>query len=249
MDNFFSDIDMSQHDKRFKDMYGTLNGEQRSVVDLACVGLEYQVLRSKALFEDKPLPQAPANANYIHLQARGGRGKSYVTTCIISKALSLGLVVCVSSFAGIAAILLPLGQTCHRTYGLPLDVQEKRPSILTTRSAGGRRLAHASVHIIDEFECFHKNLFEEASAVTTRCVNDLFNAGSREPFGGAMCMLVGDRHQTLPINKGLSNDQATLYAMVRASPLFNHFTTVELVSPRGTISTTQSPFCLTDHPK
>lgn len=88
-------------------------------------------------------------------------------------------MVCVSSFAGIAAILLPLGQTCHRTYGLPLDVQEKRSSILTTRSAGGRRLAHASVHIIDEFECFHKNLFEEASAVTTRCVNDQEVVGVR----------------------------------------------------------------------
>jgi len=234
VDHFFNNIDKAQQDKRFKDMYATLNSEQREFVDMACVGLEYQVLRSKALFENTPLPHPPDNANFLHLQARGGRGKSYVTTCVIAKALSLGLVVCVSSFAGIAAILLPLGQTCHRTYGLPLDVQEKRPSSLTTRSVQGRRLAHASVHIIDEFECFHKNLFEEASAVTTRCSNDLWNTGSTDPFGGAFCLLVGDRHQTLPINKGLSNDQATLFAMVRASPLFDKFTTVELFKPQRT---------------
>ena len=215
-------------------MYGTLNKEQKKFMDFASEALDYQVARMNALLNDTPLPEGPPSSNFLCLQARGGRGKTWVTTCIIAKALSLGLVVAVSSFAGVAAQLLPFGATCHRTYGLQLSVDEVHPSTLTSRSAQGKRLAHTSVHVIDEVDCLHKNLFQAASDVTVRCVNDIWNLGTTEPFAGAFCLLVGDCHQCLPITRGMSNDQAVLYSLVRSSELFAHFSVTVLTIAQRT---------------
>ena len=225
---FFRDIDVDAEEVTFTDMYATLNPEQRAFVDKACIGLQHQVARREALKDRRPLPPIPDSERYFHLQARGGRGKSYVTKCIIAKALHLRLIPCVSSFAGIAAILLPLGQTCHKTYGLQLDTSAPAPSSLTTRSAQGLHLGESSLHVIDEADCLHRHLAEAASAVTTRCVNDRYDTHVATPFGGAMVLLVADKHQSLPITKGIVNDDIVIASMVRSSPLFAHFTTSEL---------------------
>ena len=119
----------------------------------------------------------------------------------------------------------------NRWGGRRRRVGDSPPSSPATRYRRRDICSRGIPQYVIEFECFHKNHFEECSAVTTRCVNTLYNIESSEPFGGSFCLLVGDRHQTLPINKGISNDQATLYAMVRASPLFGNFTTV--LSPKG----------------
>jgi hypothetical protein len=185
----------------YTDMYATLNSEQKTFVDRACRALQHQVTRREALLNGTPVPAIPSDERYLHLQARGGRGKSYVTRCIIAKALSMRLMVCVSSFAGIAAILLPHGQTCHKTYGLPLETTEFVPSSLTTRSAQGLLLAEAALHIVDEADCLHKHLFTAASEVTTRCVNEKWGIKCGLPFGGAAVLLAADKHQSLPITR------------------------------------------------
>jgi hypothetical protein len=222
---FFKDIDNDKEGRTFTAMYATLNEEQRAFVDKACIGLQHQVARREALKERRPVPDIPDDERYFHLQARGGRGKSYVTKCIIAKALHLRLIPCVSSFAGIAAILLPLGQTSHKMYGLPLDTSAPTPSSLTTRSAQGLHLGEASLHVIDEADCLHGYLAEAASAVTTRCVNDRYDTNVAIPFGGAMVMLIADKHQSLPITKGIVNDDIVIDSMVRSKPLFAYFST------------------------
>ena len=225
---FFRDIDVGAEEATFTAMYETLNPEQRAFVDKACRGLQHQVARREALKNRTPVPDIPDNERYFHLQARGGRGKSYVTKCIIAKALHLRLIPCVSSFAGIAAILLPMGQTCHRTYGLPLDTSGPAPSSLTTRSAQGLRLGETALHVIDEADCLHRHLFESASSVTSRCVKDRYGVATAKPFGDAMVLLLADKHQSLPITKGLANDDVIVHSMLRSSPLFAYFTTSEL---------------------
>jgi hypothetical protein len=225
---FFREVDVEEEGATFIAMYETLNHEQKAFVDKACKCLQHQVVRREALKNRTPLPDIPDSECFLHLQARGGRGKSYVTKCIIAKALHLRLIPCVSSFAGIAAILLPLGQTCHKTYGLSLDTSNPAPSTLTTRSAQGAHLAETSLHIIDEADCLHKYLAEAASSVTARCVKDRYGVTSNKPFGGAMVLLVADKHQTLPICKGITNDDITIASMVRSSQLFSHFCSSEL---------------------
>jgi hypothetical protein len=229
---FFMDIDVGAEETTFTDMYSTLNPEQKAFVDKACTGLQHQVARKEALQAGRPPPAVPDSECYLHLQARGGRGKSYVTKCIIAKALHLRLIPCVSSFAGIAAILLPLGQTCHKTYGLQLETSAPAPSTLTTRSAQGRHLAESSLHVIDEADCLHGNLFEAAASVALRCVKDKYATAGDQPFGGAMVVLVGDKHQTLPITKGISNDDTTIHSMLRSRPIFGHFAISELTIPQ-----------------
>jgi hypothetical protein len=229
---FFRDIDVGGEGATFAAMYDTLNPEQKAFVDKACTGLQHQVARKEALRAGRPPPAVPDSECYLHLQARGGRGKSYVTKCIIAKALHLRLIPCVSSFAGIAAILLPLGQTCHKTYGLQLETSAPAPSTLTTRSAQGRHLAESSLHVIDEADCLHGNLFEAAASVALRCVKDKYATAGDQPFGGAMVVLVGDKHQTLPITKGISNDDTTIHSMLRSRSIFGHFASSELTIPQ-----------------
>jgi hypothetical protein len=227
--DFVVEVDVAAEDARFKEMYATLNAEQKVFADKAIEGLQYQALRMAALREKKPLPPVPAeNRRYFHLQARGGRGKSYVTKCVIAKALSMGLAICVSAFTGVAAILLPRGQTCHRAYGLMLDVSEPLPSPLPTGSSQGIQLGLAALHVIDEVECLHRYLFEASVDVTKRCVNSMWQTHTEDPFGGAMVIISGDWHQTLPISPGINNDDVTVNSLVRSSPIFANFTTTVL---------------------
>jgi len=222
-------VDPLAEEARFNEIYATLNAEQRVFADAALAGLVHQKARADALAEGRPVPPLPAGTSALfHLQARGGRGKSYVTKCIIAKALSMGLVVVVSAFSGVAAVLLPGGQTCHRTYGLMIDVSEPLPSPLSTGCAQGKLLGVASLHIIDEVECLHRYLFEAAADVSTRCVNAMWGTATEEPFGGAMAIISGDWHQTLPITTGFSNDEVTINSLVRSSHLFSRFKTTVL---------------------
>ena len=231
---FFANVDMDHQKDLHRKMYATLNEEQVKFVDVALQGLEHQAARMRALREGTVVPDTPQpNCNNLHLQARGGRGKSYVNICIIAKALSMGLMVSVSAFSGVAAILLPHGQTCHRTYGLMLEVNEPQPSMLTTRCAQGGVLAHTALHILDECDALHKNLFIAASDVATRCVNEKWGQDSTEPFGGAMVILSGDKHQCLPvITGGLNNDDMTIFSLLRSSAQFTPFATTVLNLPQ-----------------
>ena len=222
---FFSGIDRFEEGQLFDAMYETLNGEQKVFVDKCCRALQHQVARKEALKQDLPEPSIPDEERFLHLQARGGRGKSYVTKCILAKALHLGIIESVSSFAGIAAILLPMGRTCHQTYGLMLDTSAPGHSTLTTRSAQGKHLGECFFHVIDEVECLHQHLFNAASEVTTRCVNARWGTSTDLPFGGSMVLILGDMHQGLPISKGIVNDDVTISSMVRASPIFARFHT------------------------
>ena len=108
------------------------------------------------------------------------------------------------------------------------DTSTPAPSSLTTRSAQGLHLAEAALHIIDECDCLHKHLFEAASDVARRCVNARWDIASTKPFGGAMAFILGDKHQTLPISKGIVNDDIIINSMVRTSRLFAYFATSEL---------------------
>jgi hypothetical protein len=50
-------------------------------------------------------------------------------------------------------------------------------------------------------ECLHRYLFETASEITRHCVNEFWDTDTKDPFGGAMVLIIGDKHQTLPITK------------------------------------------------
>jgi len=233
--DFCKSIDVEGAATSYASMYSTLNPEQAAFVTKAVEGLQYQVARKAALEAGTAPPQIPHPLRFMYLQARGGRGKSYVTKCVIYKAIQLGLLPAVSSFCGVAAILIPLGQTCHRTYGLPLSSSEPAPSSLTTRSAQGQVLANTYLHIIDEIGCFHKYHFEASASVSARCVQEKFGTGGELPFGGAMVLAVGDYHQTLPITTGIVNDDVTLNSIWRSSDIFQRFAQTTLTLPQRSV--------------
>ena len=229
IDTFVNTINKSKEAEIFTALYAALNPEQKRFADDAIKGLEHQAMRIDALKRGVRAPDLPpGTTRCFHLQARGGRGKSFVTKCIIAKALAMGLVVMVSAFTGVAAILLPRGQTCHKAYGLPLDVSQPTPSTLSTGMAQAKLLAVASLHVIDEVECLHRFLFEAASDVVVRSINAFWNVREQGVFGGSMVLLSGDYHQTLPITAGLNNEDVLLHSLVRSSAKFAGFNSSKL---------------------
>jgi hypothetical protein len=233
IDTFLSSINKNKEEETFTALYAALNPEQKGFADDAIKGLQYQAVRLAALKRGDRVPELPqGTTRCFHLQARGGRGKSFVTKCVIAKALAMGLVVCVSAFTGVAAILLPRGQTCHKAYGLPLDVSQPTPSSLSTGMAQSKLLAVAALHVIDEVECLHRYLFDAASEVVVRSVNAFWRAREQGPFGGSMVLISGDYHQTLPITAGLNNEDVLLHSLVRSSPKFADFATTKLTIPQ-----------------
>lgn len=231
---FTRSVNVVMEEETWKGLYAALNIEQKAFADNAFKGLDFQQLRISALLRGERAPELPPGVTRcFHLQARGGRGKSFVTKCVIAKALSMGLVVVVSAFTGVAAILLPRGLTCHKTYGLPLDVSQPQPSSLSTGMAQAKLLAVTALHVIDEVECLHRYLFEAASDVVVRSVNKFWPiARTRDTFGGAMVLISGDWHQTLPITAGVTNDDVLIHSLVRSSPKFEAFKTTKLVRPQ-----------------
>jgi hypothetical protein len=223
-------------------MYNSLNVEQKEIMDSLKGALDHEAAYVAAERAGSALPPRPSGLQrYIHVQARAGRGKTHLTLCAIAYARSLSLAVCVSSFTGVAASLLPGGITAHKQYGLPLDssIMEPRPSSLSTNSLQGQFLRATSFHVIDEIESLHRVYFEEASRITTLCAlqDDCSSAAAAAelpPFAGAVVLLTGDLHQTLPIVPGISNESSQLASLVRYSPIYRHFTTRQLTIPQRT---------------
>lgn len=226
----------------YSSMYNSLNVEQKEIMDSLKGALDYEAANLAAERAGSPPPPPPSGLQrYTHVQARAGRGKTHLTLCAIAYARSLSLAVCVSSFTGVAASLLPGGITAHKQYGLPLDssIMEPRPSTLSTNSLQGQFLRATSFHVIDEIESLHRVYFEEASRITTLCAlqDDCSSAAAAAelpPFAGAVVLLTGDLHQTLPIVPGISNESSQLASLVRYSPIYRHFTTRQLTIPQRT---------------
>ena len=100
-------------------LVGHLNPDQRTIFDQAINAVNDR--RQKLIF----------------VYGHGGTGKTFVWRAIISTFRSEGKIVLAVASSGIAALLLPSGQTAHSKFKIPLDLSDESMCNIK-KNAGGR---------------------------------------------------------------------------------------------------------------
>ena len=160
---------------------------------------------------------------FIHLDAPGGTGKTYVVNMILDRVRLDGKIALAVASSGIASTLMNGGRTAHSTFKLPLNlVNVEHPCCNVDKGTDlARVLTNTDLIVWDEFTMSHKRAFEAVD----RTLRDLKNPDML--FGGVTMLISGDYRQTLPIiPKGSKFDE--INACLHSSGLWEHIRTYRL---------------------
>jgi tRNA(Met) C34 N-acetyltransferase TmcA len=97
----------------------------------------------------------------VFLRAAAGRGKTYLLNTLIAYVRGSSRGTVASATTGIAAMAYPGGQTAHKTFGLPLTVNDDvagpntLASSLSLEGPAATALRYAAVIIVDEVSMLH----------------------------------------------------------------------------------------------
>ena len=123
----------------------------------------------------------------------GPGGKTYLYTFIIHWLKAFNCKVIASAMTGIAAILLPGGQTTHKTFCIPIPCLDNSTCRISPSSQYAEQLRTTLLFIIDEASMLSRHQYEAIDQV----IRDI--TGNDILFGGKIFVLGGDFRQTLPV--------------------------------------------------
>ena len=176
------------------DCYEGLNFEQSKVMKLC---LDYFQQKKRNL-EGNPSTPRP-----FHLLVHGGpgTGKSFLANRMVQAAENLNLRVVSMAFTGIAAGLIPGGDTCHHTLSINCGLSTScyPPTLRPEKVTELRRLLAPdtlAMVIIDEISF----IGPEMLAIVQRRLNEIIqNDDPNCKFGGLAVVLMGDFYQLPPV--------------------------------------------------
>ena len=138
----------------------------------------------------------------IFIHGHAGTGKTFVYNTLYQRLVGAGKKVLCVAYSGIAASLLPKGQTAHSAFKLKLNMtDDDYASTLRMQSKQAQKLRELDFIIWDEISMVPK--------FALKAVDQLFRdlTGLDVPFGGKCVIVGGDFGQTLPVVKnGSRND-------------------------------------------
>jgi hypothetical protein len=196
-----------------------LNPAQRQVYDAVLAAVDRA---------DRHMGGAEGHSNVFFIDGLGGAGKTFVYKCLLAKVRGQvddrgdpKIALSVAS-SGIAALLLPGGQTAHRQFKLPLkNVSSTSTCTIGRTSELADLIRAASLIVWDEAPMMHRHLFEALD----RTLQDIVQPGvpppQRLPFGGKVVVLGGDFRQVLPVVPRATNQQV-VRASLNKSELWQH---------------------------
>jgi hypothetical protein len=128
------------------------------------------------------------------LHGSGGTGKTFVYQSIINYVRSQSqIVLCVAS-SGIAALLLPGGQTAHSMFKLPIENMNSDSFCAIAKNSQRADLLRKTALVVwDEAGPQHRH----AAQALDRTCRDICDI--EQPFGGITVVFGGDYRQTLPV--------------------------------------------------
>ncbi|KAL0459082.1 UNVERIFIED_CONTAM: hypothetical protein Slati_0535400 [Sesamum latifolium] len=129
----------------------------------------------------------------------GGTGKTYLWKIIIAKFRSQNKIVLSVASSGIAALLLPGGRTAYSRFKIPFELVEISHCPINLNTDLAHLIQEASLIIWDEAPMMHRHGFEAVSKTLKDLLKQSENFYSEKPFGGKLCILVGDFKQILPV--------------------------------------------------
>ena len=131
--------------------------------------------------------------NAYFIEGPSGIGKTFVYQCLIYCCLREGFEVISVAWAGIVAMLLPLGRTAHSAFKFSLNLHEQSVSNIRVNSYQWRVIRNARVVIWDEGPMAPK----DALICTDQLFKDVM--GNEMLFGGIIVVMGGCFKQVLPV--------------------------------------------------
>ena len=143
----------------------------------------------------------PAGANvgrYFMLEGPGGVGKTLIMETVIAVCIVENLPVMATASTGIAANLLPRGQTLHSALRIPKGVTADARPTLEGHTQIAARLRRLAVLIVDEVSMLHRDVLNFAE-MTLRELWPREHPRRQLPFGGTPIILSGNWAQLKPV--------------------------------------------------
>ena len=157
----------------------------------------------------------------ISTDAPGGTGKTFLAEVILSYVRKSGNVAVACAMSGIAAILLSLGTTCHKRFGVPVPCTEDSSSKHKLNSNESTLIKMAKVMIIDKVSMMGYKILD----LIDRYLKVLMNNNIQ--FGGKLILLMHNFRQILPVVPG-GNRAAVVSASVKSSENWEQFSAESL---------------------
>ncbi|XP_051150300.1 uncharacterized protein LOC127264799 [Andrographis paniculata] len=216
-----------------------------SDMDLKDWGLrEIELILSKnvrSLADFPPMPQ-PSGRSFTYLSNRLIREKLDYNACNEEHSfhsLHVGLNIdqlhpyneIIESYevasSGIAALLLPWGQTAHSRFKIPIELDDSSHCSIDVNSNLADLIQQCSLVIWDEAPMMHNHGFEAVNRKLQDILKISENFCPNKPFGGKLCILGGDFKQILPVvTKG--RREAILEASLHYSNFWNQCKVIHL---------------------
>jgi hypothetical protein len=135
------------------------------------------------------------NGGLFFLDAPGGTRKTFLINLLLAANRKQNEIAPATASSGIAATLLEGGKTAHSALKLPSNIaHSETPLCSITKNCGQRQvLKTCKVIVWDECSMAHKKAVEALD----QTLQDI--RVNNRPMGGAVTVLVGDFHQTLPV--------------------------------------------------
>ena len=154
---------------------------------------------------------------------------------MIHSARSRGQIVIGCASSGIAATLLPKGQTAHSAFQIPIEnLNPESTCQIGGRSGKAELMRRISLIVWDEAFMTHRFGFEAVA----RTLRKLRNNESLT-FGGAVLLILGDLRQTLPVLPRASRVQIIQSCLTR-SKIWKDFQRITKDEYEGDVSTIRS---------
>jgi hypothetical protein len=101
------------------------------------------------------LAHAEDQSNLYYLDGPGGTGKTFLLNCIIDYIESQNMSVVPVASTGVAALLLPKGQTAHSAFKIPVKFSNETYCSFSSKDKIGVRLFNAKMIIWDKAVAMH----------------------------------------------------------------------------------------------
>ena len=140
----------------------------------------------------------------------GGTGKTYLYKALLAKVRSLGEIAIATATSGIAASIMPGGQTAHSRFKIPIKLGDNSICNFTKQSGTAVLLRTTSLIIWDEVAMTRRQAVETLD----RSLQDIM--GCIKPFGGKVMVFGGDFRQILPVVPRGTRAQITDATLLRS---------------------------------
>ncbi|XP_016185397.1 uncharacterized protein LOC107627031 [Arachis ipaensis] len=149
----------------------------------------------------------------------GGTRKTFLWNALSASIRSKGHIIFNVASSGIAALLLPNGQTAHSRFKVPLSVNQDSICNIRQGTPLARLISSAKLIIWDETPMLNKFCFEALDKYLKDVLRFDHGYNPDAPFGGKTVVLGGDFRQILPVIPRGSQEEI-VHSCIKASNLW-----------------------------